>query len=173
MENPTNSGLCKETIFSDFFKKHAKLLRNHLLYKFGNQEQAEDLTQEAFIKLWQNCVDVPIEKAKSYIYTIATNASLNVIAHQKVKLNYKNNNAHADRSHESPEFLLEEQQFKDKLLNAIGNLNETQRVAFLMHRIDGKKYAEISEELNISVKAVEKRIHLALVELRKEFDHFK
>ena len=57
--------------------------------------------------------------------------------------------------------------------NAIQNLNETQRVAFLMHRIDGKKYAEIAAELEISVKAVEKRIHLALVELRKEFDHFK
>ena len=173
MENPKNTGLCKETIFSDFFKKHAKSLRNHLLYKFGNQDQAEDLTQEAFIKLWQNCSEVPVEKAKSYIYTIATNSSLNVIAHEKVKLNYKNNNSHTDRSNQSPEFILEEQQFKDKLLIAIEKINETQRVAFLMHRIDGKKYAEIAEELNISIKAVEKRIHLALLELRKEFDYFK
>jgi RNA polymerase sigma-70 factor (ECF subfamily) len=39
-----------------------------------------------------------------------------------------------------------------------------------MHRIDGKKYSEIAIELNISVKAVEKRIHLALVELRKTID---
>jgi RNA polymerase sigma-70 factor (ECF subfamily) len=68
---------------------------------------------------------------------------------------------------------LEEDQFKSKLLLAIEKLNETQRVAFLMHRIDGKKYAQIAEELAISVKAVEKRIHLALVELRKEFDYFK
>jgi RNA polymerase sigma-70 factor (ECF subfamily) len=173
MESPQNTSLCKETIFSDFFKKHAKSLRNHLLYKFGNQDHAEDLTQEAFIKLWQNCSDVPIEKAKSYIYTIATNSSLNVIAHEKVKLNYKNNNSHSDRSNESPEFIIEEQEFKDKLLIAIEKINDTQRVAFLMHRIDGKKYAEIAEELNISVKAVEKRIHLALLELRKEFDYFK
>jgi DNA-directed RNA polymerase specialized sigma24 family protein len=42
-----------------------------------------------------------------------------------------------------------------------------------MHRIDGKKYAEIAQELNISVKAVEKRIHLALIGLRKEFEHFR
>ncbi len=173
MENPEITDLCKEIIFSNFFNIHVKSLRNYLIYKFGNQEQAEDLTQEAFIKLWQNCSDVPIAKAKSYIYTIATNSSLNVIAHEKVKLNYKNNNAHSDRSYESPEFILEEKQFKDKLLTAIDNLNETQRVAFLMHRIDGKKYAEIAGELNISVKAVEKRIHLALVELRKEFEHFK
>lgn len=167
------SETCKENIFSEFFNNHAKSLRNFLLFKFGNQDHAEDITQEAFIKLWQNCKDVPLEKAKSYIYTIANNSSLNVITHEKVKLNYQKNNSHIDRSNENPEFLLEEKQFKDKLLLAIENLNETQRVAFLMNRIDGKKYYEIAEELNISIKAVEKRIHLALVELRKEFKNFK
>ena len=167
------SGICKETIFSVFFKSHAKALRNYLYYKFGNNDQAEDITQEAFVKLWQNCADVPVEKAKSYIYTIANNASLNVIAHNKVVLNYAKSSPSKETTNESPEFLLEEDQFKTKLLTAIQNLNETQRVAFLMHRIDGKKYAEIAAELDISVKAVEKRIHLALVELRKEFDHFK
>lgn len=170
---PSLSDVCKESIYADFFKKHAKALRNYLLYKFGNQDQAEDMTQEAFIKLWQNCKDVPLEKAKSYIYTIANNSSLNIIAHEKVKLNYQKHNSLNDRSYENPEFLLEENQFKDKLLSAIDRLNETQRVVFLMHRIDGKKYAQIAEELDISVKAVEKRIHLALLELRKEFEHFR
>ncbi len=170
---PFHPEVCKEAVFSDFFKTHAKALRNYLLYKFGNQDQAEDITQEAFIKLWQNCKDVPLKKAKSYIYTLANNASLNVIAHEKVKLNYKNTVSHLDRTNESPEFILEEQQFKDQLLTAIEKINETQRIAFLMHRIDGKKYAEIAEELKISIKAVEKRIHLALVEIRKEFEHFR
>ncbi|MCI4444045.1 MAG: RNA polymerase sigma factor [Lentimicrobium sp.] len=169
---PTNSlsETCNEIIFSKFFKNHAKSLRNFLFYKYGNRDQAEDLTQEAFIKLWQNCASVPIEKAKSYLYTIANNSSLNEIKHQKVVLEYENNFAGADKTNENPEFILEEKQFKSKLLKAIENLNETQRVAFLMHRIDGKKYSEIAEELNISVKAVEKRIHLALVELRKTID---
>jgi RNA polymerase sigma-70 factor (family 1) len=167
------SDTCKETVFSDFFFKNSKPLRNYLLYKFGNQDHAEDVTQEAFIKLWQNCADVPIEKAKSYVYTIANNASLNIISHQKVVLNYAKSTPKKESTNESPEFILEEDQFKSKLLLAIEKLNETQRVAFLMHRIDGKKYAQIAEELAISVKAVEKRIHLALVELRKEFDHFK
>jgi RNA polymerase sigma-70 factor (family 1) len=164
------SETCNEIVFSNFFKNHAKSLRNFLFYKYGNKDQAEDLAQEAFIKLWQNCASVPIEKAKSYIYTIANNSSLNEIKHQKVVLEYENNFTGTDRTTENPEFLLEEKQFKDKLLKAIENLNETQRVAFLMHRIDGKKYSEIAEELNISVKAVEKRIHLALVELRKTID---
>jgi RNA polymerase sigma-70 factor (ECF subfamily) len=108
MSNPTISETCKENVFSHFFKTHIKVLRNFLIYKFGNEEQAEDIAQEAFIKLWQNCADVPLEKAKSYIYTIANNSSLNVIAHQKVKLNYQKNNTLNDRSNENPEFLLEE-----------------------------------------------------------------
>jgi len=167
------TGICKENIFSSFFKSHAKSLRNYLYYKFGNEDQAEDITQEAFIKLWQNCADVPLEKAKSYLYTIANNASLNVIAHQKVVLNYAKSSPNKESTNESPEFLLEEEQFKSKLLQAIEKLNEKQRVVFLMNRIDGKKYAEIAKELEISVKAVEKRIHLALIELRKEFENFK
>jgi len=173
MGDPLNTDLCKEKIFSDFFKKHARSLRNFLIYKFGNETYAEDISQEAFIKLWQNCVDVPIEKAKSYIYTIANNSTLNSLAHEKVKLNYKKKVSFSDSSNENPEFLMEEKQFKDKLLMAIANLNEPQRVAFLMHRIDGKKYTEIAEALNISVKAVEKRISLALTELRKEFENFR
>jgi RNA polymerase sigma-70 factor (ECF subfamily) len=167
------TGICKENIFSSFFKSHAKSLRNYLYYKFGNEDQAEDITQEAFIKLWQNCADVPLEKAKSYLYTLANNASLNVISHQKVVLNYAKSSPNKESTNESPEFLLEEEQFKSKLLHAIEKLNEKQRVAFLMNRIDGKKYAEIAKELEISVKAVEKRIHLALIELRKEFENFK
>ncbi len=170
MSNINNSDTCNEIVFSSFFKAHSKPLRNFLLYKFGNQEKAEDMAQDAFIKLWQNCSSVPIEKAKSYLYTIANNGSLNEIAHQKVVLQYEKNHLGYDKSIESPEFILEEKEFKNKLLTAIQNLNETQRVAFLMHRIDKKKYAEIAEELNIGVKAVEKRIHLALLQLRKQID---
>ena len=70
------TGICEEIVFSNFFKSHAKALRNYLLYKYGNEEQAEDVTQEAFIKLWENCANVPLEKAKSFLYTVANNTSL-------------------------------------------------------------------------------------------------
>jgi RNA polymerase sigma-70 factor (ECF subfamily) len=68
---------------------------------------------------------------------------------------------------------MEEEQFKIKLQKAIAGLTEAQRTAFLLHRIDGKKYHEIAEILGISIKAVEKRIHGALVELRKEIENMR
>ena len=169
----TADGVCEEIVFAGFFKDQVKSLRNFLYYKFGNDEQANDAAQEAFIKLWENCNSVPLAKARSYIYKVAGNASLNVIAHQKVVLEYAKIANPMHHTSESPEFLLEEQQFKIKLESAIQNLTEAQRTAFLLHRIDGKKYSEIAEMLNISIKAVEKRIHGALVSLRLEIENIK
>ncbi len=173
MNNDTPTGICEELTFANFFAGHAKALRNYLYYKFGNADQADDVTQEAFIKLWENCANVAPEKAKSFLYTVANNTSLNHIAHQKVVLEYSKKSARNNTDTQNPEFLMEEEQFKVKLQNAIANLSEAQRTAFLLHRIDGKKYYEIAEILGIGVKAVEKRIHGALLQLRKEIDNFK
>ena len=125
------------------------------------------MTQEAFIKVWERCADVPAEKAKSFLYTVANNASLNKIAHQKVVLGFAKNHAPDSSTNQGPDFLIEEEQFRIKLETAIGNLTEGQRTAFLLNRIEGKKYHEIAEMLGISVKAVEKRIHGALVSLKE------
>ena len=47
MSSEEIAGICKEGVFSTFFKSHAKALRNYLFYKFGNEDQAEDITQDA------------------------------------------------------------------------------------------------------------------------------
>ena len=173
MNNSHSKGICDENIFSKFFKDNVKSIRNYLYFKYGNEEQSNDMAQEAFIKLWENCADVPPEKAKSFLYTVANNATLNQIAHQKVVLNYSKSNSLLDRTNINPEFILEEDQFKIKLEKAIANLTEGQRTAFLLNRIEGKKYAEIAIMLDISVKAVEKRIHGALLSLRTNIEQFK
>ncbi|MDI1256392.1 MAG: sigma-70 family RNA polymerase sigma factor [Flavobacterium sp.] len=167
-EKASSQSVCEENIFSSLFESNIKTLRNYLFYKFGNEEQANDIAQEAFIKLWENCAAVPFEKAKSFLYTVANNATLNQIAHQKVVLQYAKNSVSREATSHSPEFLFEEEEFRIKLQKAIGNLTEGQRTAFLLHRIEGKKYHEIAVLLDLSVKAVEKRISGALFSLRKE-----
>jgi len=173
MEKENQPGICEELTFAAFFRSNAKALRNYLYYKFGNEEQAEDVTQEAFIKLWENCANVPPEKAKSFLYTVANNTTLNHIAHQKVVLEYAKKAPGRHTDNEAPDYIMEEEQFKVKLQKAIDKLSEAQRTAFLLNRIDGKKYHEIADMLGISVKAVEKRIHGALLELRKEIENFR
>ncbi|VAV85327.1 RNA polymerase sigma factor RpoE, partial [hydrothermal vent metagenome] len=61
-------------------------------------------------------------------------------------------------------------EYMKKLQNAIANLTEAQRTAFLLNRIEGKKHREIAELLDISTKAVEKRIYGALKKLREDIE---
>jgi len=163
-------GFCDEENFSNFFRSNSKLLHNYIFYKCGNIELANDIVQDAFLKFWINCEKIITEKATSYLFTIATNLFLNEYSKSKTSSNFKNTLS-VNYTNETPEFLLEEKQFHAKLTNAISSLSEAQRTAFLMHRIDGKKYKEIAENLGISVKAVEKRIHNALLNLRKEIEN--
>jgi RNA polymerase sigma-70 factor (family 1) len=163
------SNVCEDHVFSKVFKTHSKTVFNYIFYKFGNEEKAHDAVQEAFVKLWQNCAKVSPEKAKSYVYTVANNLYLNVIKAEKVRLKHADRHV-KDRTNESPEFLMEEKEYKDKLDNALNALPENQRTTFLLNRIDGKKYAEIAEIEGVSVKAIEKRMHLALKSLREHID---
>ncbi|MDF0717072.1 sigma-70 family RNA polymerase sigma factor [Muricauda sp. 334s03] len=163
------SNVCEDHVFSKVFKTHSKTVFNYIFYKFGNEEKAHDAVQEAFVKLWQNCATVSPEKAKSYVYTVANNLYLNVIKAEKVRLKHADRHV-MDRTNESPEFLMEEKEYKEKLDNALNALPENQRTTFLLNRIDGKKYAEIAEMEGVSVKAIEKRMHLALKSLRERID---
>ena len=158
--------ICQEKIFQKIYIDQAQALRNFLYYKTGNLQQAEDLMQDAFGKLWENCAKVVLDKAKSYVFTIARNLFLNQVEHQKVVLKFEKKTA-PQQSDITPQYLLEEKEFQERLEAAISALPEGQRLVFLMNRIDKKKYREISEELEISVKAVEKRMHQALLHLRK------
>ncbi|MGW9687179.1 RNA polymerase sigma factor [Flagellimonas sp. 2504JD1-5] len=162
------NNVCEEQVFSSIFKANSKTVFNYIYYKFGNEEKAHDAVQEAFVKLWENCAKVMPEKAKSYLYTVANNLYLNVIKAEKVRLKYAKPTL--EISNESPEFLLEEKEYQEKLDNALNSLPENQRTTFLLNRIDGKKYAEIAEMEGVSVKAIEKRMHLALKALREQID---
>ncbi|KJD32563.1 RNA polymerase sigma-70 factor [Tamlana nanhaiensis] len=167
MGKQLHDNICEEHIFSSIFNKHAKDLHNFLYYKFGDLLNPKDKVQEAFIKLWENCAKVSPEKAKSFVYTTANNLMLNEAAHQKVVLKYQQTKPKTS-TNESPEFLMQEAEYNEKLQKALSNLTDAQREAFLMNRIEGKRFKEIAEVLNISTKAVEKRIYGALEKLRKE-----
>ena len=169
MAKKLNENICEENLFSSIYMKYSKSLHDYLYYKYGEQLHPKDKVQEAFIKLWNHCKDVSVEKAKSFLFTVANNSILNDIKHEKVVLNYQKNRP-KNYTIESPEFLMEEDEYMQKYQKALANLTEGQREAFLLNRIEGKRHKEIAALLDISVKAVEKRLYGALKSLRKEID---
>jgi len=169
MSQPIKNHICEEQLFERLYKQHSKNLHDFLYYKFGDHLNPSDKVQEAFIKLWQNCGNVAPDKAKSFLFTTANNLMLNAVAHRKVVLKYEKT-PQKKSTNETPEFVLQEKEYYEKLQKALSKLTEAQRVAFLMNRVEGKKFKEIATLLDISTKAVEKRIYGALKKLREDID---
>lgn len=159
--------VCKESVFSELFKSYSEELYQFLYYKYGPQHNPRDLVQDAFSKLWDNCKKVIPEKARGFLFTVANNLTLNVIAKQKTVWKYEQE-PHSGKTFESPEYVMEASEYMEQLQEALDSLTEDQRVTFMLNRVEGKKHKEIAEMLGISQKAVEKRIYKALAILREK-----
>ena len=159
------NNICNDLVFEKLFNKYAKDLRRFLFFKTKDVDLAEDILQDAFIKLWDNCATVNFDKSKSFLFTVANNLFLNIKKHEKVVAEHQKTTIKSSNQ-ESPEFVMLEKEFLEKIEKAIADLPEKQKEVFLLSRIEKKKYREIAEILGISVKAVEKRMHLALIKMK-------
>lgn len=168
----SNEPLCNPTEFEKVYKATSKALTHFLYYKFGDLEKAKNFTQDAFIRLWNNCQKIAIEKAKSFVYTTAQRLFLDDIAHEKVALKFVNRAKYASAPAEATDDALRAQEFKEALEKAISELPEKQRTVFLMNRIDKMKYAEIADALQLSVKTVEKHVSQSLMKIRASISEF-
>ncbi|MBD0832261.1 RNA polymerase sigma factor [Aestuariibaculum sediminum] len=170
MERNKNK-LCEETYFNSFYLNHVQSASNFAFYKCGNSDSALDFVQDAFSKIWENCAKIDFTKAKTYLFTTINNLFLNSVKHHKVVMEYARAKPYMDKTNESPEYILQEEEFKKKLQDAIALLTDAQREVFLLNRIEGKKYREIADLLDVSQKAVEKRMSGALKILRNHIDN--
>lgn len=159
--------ICNNKVFDRVFNTYAKDLKRFLYFKFNDMTSAEDVLQETFIKLWNNCSKVVFEKVKSYLFTVANNSFLDIKKHENIVRKHQKNFIDYNTS-ESPEFLMIEEEYLTKVETIIASLTEKQREVFLLSRIEKKKYKQIADELGVSVKAVEKRMHSALLIMREK-----
>lgn len=143
-----------------------------MYYKCGDLEQAEDLMHEAFVKLWENCKKVVLEKAAPFLFTTAKRLFLNQIEHEKVKLKFEKEIADT-RNIQDPQYQLEEDEFKKQLEEAIAALPETQREVFLMNRVDKLSFQEIADIQGVSLSAVHKKMYKAMDKLKETVEILK
>ena len=155
--------------FEKAFNSWYEPIRNFIYYKSGDISLAEDIAQDAFVKLWEKRTSIIPDTIKSLLYTIANNLYLNKIEHGKVELKFVTNYT-AGHFQENPHYLMEVKEFDNKLQKAISQLDEKKRTVFLMNRIEKLTYNQIAENLGITVKAVEKRMEKALAYLKKQIN---
>lgn len=158
-----NRDVCEEQNYKVLFQQFGQQLYQFLYYKFNNEDLARDAMQEAFILLWENCKKVSFDRAKSYVFTIGRNKAIDVIRKEKMHLIISE-----DSKLEADETTEENSDQLKRMKEIVAKMPEGSREAFLMNRISGMTYTEIAEDLSISVKAVEKRMSIALKVVRDE-----
>jgi RNA polymerase sigma-70 factor (family 1) len=147
--------------FRSIFDQYYEMIRNFLYYKTGDIKVAEDIAQDAFLKMWEKREEIQQNTIKNLLYTISGNLAINHLKHQTIVYDFARRMV-IHPSSESPQYVMEEKEFKEKLERVISGLPENNRIVFLMNRIDRLTYNEIAERLGLSVKAVEKRMKKAL-----------
>lgn len=140
-------------------------------------EVAEEIVQNVFLKLWEKRNHIRIETSlKSYLFRAVFNGCNNHLTHIKVRNKYisltqdaiSKNEFHADPVIDSLVF----KELDENITKAIENLPTECKKIFKMSRFEGLKYAEIANQLGISVKTVETQISRALSRLREDLKDF-
>lgn len=160
--------------FQRFFIANFPVVKNFALMLLKQEEDAEDVAQDVFLKLWtQPELWQDKERADSYIYQMTKNMILNRFRHMQVEQEYQNAAA--------AEELLAECTDENETLNplyykeaqiliqlTLESIPEKRRNIFKLSRFGHLSNKEIAERLNLSVRTVERQIYLVLLELKKK-----
>lgn len=137
-----------------------------------DQDKAENLVQEVFIKLWEKRESLTnIENHTSYLMTMVRNQSIDSIRKEKAGSKAVLN-LHTEESGNTTEEQISKNEFEERLLQSLLKLPERCRMAFEMSRFDGIPNKDIAQKMDISVKGVEALIGRSLKLLRTELEEF-
>ncbi|MCE6992514.1 RNA polymerase sigma-70 factor [Dyadobacter sp. CY323] len=152
------------------FRRYYVNLCNHAVRFVHSKEIAEDIVSEVFAGFWQNRVFEQITTSyRAYLYKSVRHRSYNYLKWQLNKttsLDFEDLTVISQDL--SPDEILHYSELHHRVETIIQNLPPQCRRAYLLKRIEGKKYDEIASELQISPKAVEALVSRALARLRNE-----
>lgn len=164
-----------KSVYSEFFRACYEHYVRFAYRYVKSKDQACDLVQEAFIKLWNNREQLdPSKSIKSYMFTIVRNLSLNHIRDHKNRFESLD-----DKDHSLNALIIHQEQnhhdsYIEQTVNIINKLirqlPERQREAFELSRFDGLQHDEIAEVMNISARTVNNHIVAACNALREEYE---
>lgn len=138
----------------------------------GQYQEAEDITQEVFISVYEKLYQFDTSKRFSpWLYRIATNASISMLRRKKkvVMLNFDETYAQSpDPAPDefNPEHAYERQELREEIQKAIAELPESYRVVIALRYQSDLNNQEIAEILGISKENVEVKVHRARKALR-------
>ena len=159
--------------FEKIFRTQFSAVKHFIFTLLKSEEDAEDIAQDVFVKLWTNYETWKDNDGKDgYIYALARNLTLDFIRHKRLEDNYRDEQIQENSIKEllgsmdilNPIYYNEIQLI---LKMALERFPERRRKIFEMSRFKKMSNLEIAETLHISVRTVEHHIYLSLQNLRK------
>jgi RNA polymerase sigma-70 factor (ECF subfamily) len=149
--------------FEELVRRHRLATYRVALRMLGDEGDAEDATQDAFVQAWRNLAGFRADAAFStWMYRVVTNRCLNMLrARRRTEPLAESHEAPASR----PDRIAEARWQVQDLKRAIGRLTPEQRAPLVLRELEGRTYEEIATALDVSIPAVKSRLHRARLEL--------
>jgi RNA polymerase sigma factor (sigma-70 family) len=151
--------------FDEIYLEHYKMVFNLALQYVQNTEDAEEITQDVFVKIFDNLNSFKKQSSlKTWIYRMAINQSLDFIKAKNAQkrsflssiFSINDSNFKFQPSNfNHPGIELEQKEACQKIFEAINQLSDNQKTALILLKIEDKSQAETAEIMNLKVKALE------------------
>lgn len=155
-----------KSAFDALFRLYYQDLCRFAIFLSCNTEDAEEIVQDVFYRLWIKRQNIEIKiSAKAYLFTAVRNSVYNIHKHEKIKKRYIEESKLDNTDANAEELDINEDIYK-RIDSVIDQMPEKRREVFKLSKVEGLKYKEIAEKLNISIKTVENHMGEALKFLR-------
>ena len=149
-----------EKEFNNCVNLYADNVYRFILKNLRHEEDAKDVVQASFEKMWVNREKVENERSKSYLFTVAYHQMIDLIRKNK-RVTLEEDFSSSTKSTTQPHHQLK------KILNeALYKLSETQRSLVLLKDYEGYSYEEIAKITALSVSQVKVYLHRARIQLK-------
>lgn len=155
-------------LYQEVFFKYYEPLCRYAFNLVKEPHSCEDIVQETFLRVWEKKQNlIGSEELTWYLYTAVRNNCLSFLEKQKkTVLGDVSSHEITEISYEQPQANAIETDFDTLLKNALVNLPPKCREVFVLSRVSGLTYKQISESMGISIKTVENQMGKALKILR-------
>ncbi len=152
-----------ESSFEQLFKRHYAYLCNIAYTVIKDKDEAKDVVQQVFLKVWQNKVGIQ-QSAKSYLHRAVINSALNHLEKNKPKVDINENEGYLMMEVQKEDYNID--RLKDFIAAEVKKLPPKCQTVFSLSRYEGLSNKEIATYMDISVKTVENQMGKALKTLR-------
>ncbi len=164
----------EEEVFNQLFRKTYAPLCHFALKVVHEKSAAEEVVSDVFLKLWRNRKLIEINtSAKSYLYTAVRNKSLDFLRKEKKNANLQciTQAAHFEDMNITALDMLAYEDINGKVQKAMCELPPKCQEIFRLSREQGLKYAEIADQLQLSIKTIETQMGRALKHMKQRLSY--